>query len=158
MSDRHQYSYWLTATSSTENTALLKKFKSAMELDDLLKENGFNGYLTCSINSACHTLSAEVMPELGTVEEDTDLLPAIEKLAKDFPELCIELDELDEEDKSQACSTVFQNGRMLSQRRMRTVPLHKDFDDPTVQAISRRLEENGHADIAADIIQTFLNH
>lgn len=157
MSVRHQYSYWLTIMPipGRPSPSLETVLKDMKDNDLLYKSKSAGTYLVATIDEKENTLSAEVNPYWGTVEEDRDLLPQIEKLAARFPDFHITLEELDEEDKSQQRRTVFINGKLYKQHYLRSIPLGNEYDTQTVSAIFSWLQKQGCHDIANKIHSKF---
>lgn len=148
---RHQFSYWLSASiedPSVKNpeailTNVLNDLNTS-EISDImtfeLKHDEDGGYV----------VSGEVNPNAGTTEEDSSIIDNVAAIAAKYPCTHVQLDEIDEDDKSYACSTEWLGG-VETAKRFRRVIEPGEYDEATIEGISAWLENQGHPDLANKI-------
>lgn len=150
---RHQFSYWMTVQGPTMDFSdFYPKFRQSLSDEGCLYPDG-PFWLVPEKKDGKITVTAHVYPDLGTVEEQSDLVDKIEKIAALYPDCSIQFTELDEEDKSIGVMYRFTGGKKVLEQRSRLVPCYKKYDNITVSAIADMLTAAGHG-AAADLVIT----
>ena len=135
MSYRYDYSYWLNATPITGNPDP-DDFIKAMRANELLYPEG-------SLVTEIHddgSISAEVRPEDGTVEEDEYIVGNLDKVAAACPEYEITLRATNEEDHSQNAVTTWLNGQNTGTAYGRMID-PGEYDDVSINAALEKVFE-----------------
>ena len=131
---QHQFSYWLTAKPN--NMDIKDAFD---EMSQALKDEEClwpAGPLVVSCDKANRLVTAEVNPSVGTVYEDTGIAERMVRVSRAVPCMDIELQELDEEDKSIQRLTWYSKGAVTKEQQSRLVPCNCLYDVVTVSAIA----------------------
>lgn len=148
---RDQFSYWLRVSIDDPNvkdpeivlTNVLNDLRTS-EISDImtfeLEHDEDGGGIICG----------EVNPNAGTTEEDASIIENVAAIAAKYPCTRVQFDEIDEDDKSYACSTEWLGG-VETAKRFRRVIEPGEYDEATIEAISAWLSSQGHPDLAAKI-------
>lgn len=117
MSVRYQFSYWLEA-KPINASADPDAFIAALTAESLVLPEG---YLDVTEDPQTKSVSAEVDPKEGTVEEDTGLEEAIDRVAAKCPGYEITLRSNNEEDRAESSVTTWVAGKNMGTAYSRTI-------------------------------------
>lgn len=153
MSVRHQFSYWLEAKPNPNTGAAVNGIIQDAISCGILQPDG---PLVGGINWEENTFTAQVPDNLGTIEEDRNLIDAVSKFASAHPDLIVTLRCLDEDDKSLCNYLKFTNGVMTSNTHARTLD-PDELDAETVKAVVKYLNDRGYGYVAHMVSVHFKN-
>lgn len=154
---RHQCSYWVAVTPSEPDSPLKH---SLAEMLKILQESRLGEKeigLVFEISDGARIMG-QVDPDVGTIEECSDIADIVEELARLHYDYRFALEEIDEEDHSNGRTTVWDKGSKIIESFARIVPSGASWDKTTVLAIVDELKQSGHADLADRIHEKFSDY